>query len=96
MGFFYGLNQEAYDRQYSDKELLQRIFVYFRPHTRKVITEGAVGIKASRVKVRFEDGVEVSRENLGEIVIAEAVKRVVHYGTKIVDKYLDTPDGRLT
>lgn len=65
-------------------------------NTRKVITEGAVGIKASRVKVRFEDGVEVSRENLGEIVIAEAVKRVVHYGTKIVDKYLDTPDGPIT
>ncbi len=32
-----GLEAEAYDRQYSDKELVQRIFNYFRPHRRKVI-----------------------------------------------------------
>ncbi|WP_420627281.1 ABC transporter ATP-binding protein [Candidatus Leptofilum sp.] len=32
-----GLDAEAYDRQYSDKELVQRILHYFRPHKRKVI-----------------------------------------------------------
>ncbi len=32
-----GLEAEAYDRQYSDKELVQRILNYFRPHRRKVI-----------------------------------------------------------
>ncbi|VAW33094.1 Heterodimeric efflux ABC transporter, permease/ATP-binding subunit 2 [hydrothermal vent metagenome] len=32
-----GLEAEAYDRQYSDKELLKRILAYFRPHRRKVI-----------------------------------------------------------
>ena len=26
-----GLDAEAYDRQYSDKELLRRIFQYFQP-----------------------------------------------------------------
>lgn len=31
-----GLEAEAYDRQYSDKELLKRILNYFRPHRRKV------------------------------------------------------------
>ncbi|MCB8985577.1 MAG: ABC transporter ATP-binding protein [Ardenticatenaceae bacterium] len=31
-----GLEGEAYDRQYSDKELVQRILTYFRPHKRKV------------------------------------------------------------
>ena len=32
-----GLEAEAYDRQYNDKELLQRILRYFRPYKRKVI-----------------------------------------------------------
>ncbi len=32
-----GLEAEAYDRQYKDKELLRRILSYFRPHRRKVI-----------------------------------------------------------
>lgn len=32
-----GLEAEAYDRQYSDKELLRRILNYFQPHRRKVI-----------------------------------------------------------
>jgi ATP-binding cassette, subfamily B, bacterial len=31
-----GLEAEAYDREYSDKELVQRIIRYFRPHWRKV------------------------------------------------------------
>ena len=65
-------------------------------NTRKVVQEGQVGIKASRVRVRYEDGTEVARENEGEVTIAEAVDRVVHYGTMIVDKYLDTPDGPIT
>ena len=32
-----GLEGEAYDRQYSDKELVARILIYFRPHKRKVM-----------------------------------------------------------
>ncbi|MBK8902820.1 MAG: ABC transporter ATP-binding protein [Anaerolineaceae bacterium] len=32
-----GLEAEAYDRQYSDKQLVRRILHYFRPHRRKVI-----------------------------------------------------------
>jgi len=36
MGFFSGLNAEAYDRQYSDRELTQRIFAYFKPHWLKL------------------------------------------------------------
>ena len=37
MGFFGGLNTEAYDRQYSDPELLRRILRYFAPHRRRVL-----------------------------------------------------------
>ena len=32
-----GLDSEAYDRQYSDKELFHRILQYFHPHRRKII-----------------------------------------------------------
>ncbi|MBN1259975.1 MAG: ABC transporter ATP-binding protein [Anaerolineae bacterium] len=37
MGFFRGLNTEAYDRQYSDRELTRRIFQYFKPHWKPLI-----------------------------------------------------------
>lgn len=32
MGFFAGLNDEKYDRQYSDRQLTGRIFDHFKPH----------------------------------------------------------------
>jgi ATP-binding cassette subfamily B protein len=38
MGFVLGgLDTEAYDRTYSDRELVRRIVSYFRPHTRQMI-----------------------------------------------------------
>jgi len=38
MGFILdGLDTEAYDRSYSDRDLLRRIISYFRPHTRQMI-----------------------------------------------------------
>jgi uncharacterized protein YabE (DUF348 family) len=64
--------------------------------TRKVIQEGANGIKAARVRVRYEDGVEVSRVSEGDVIIAEAVTRIVHYGSKIVNKVADTADGSIS
>ena len=38
MGFVLeGLETEDYDRQYSDRELVQRIIGYFRPHARLML-----------------------------------------------------------
>jgi len=37
MSLFHGLEREAYDREYSDRELLRRIVRYFAPHTKRVI-----------------------------------------------------------
>ncbi|NJC97378.1 MAG: ABC transporter ATP-binding protein [Anaerolineales bacterium] len=37
MGFFAGLNDEKYDRQYSDRELTRRIVGYFKPQTKRLI-----------------------------------------------------------
>ena len=43
MGFVLdGLDSEAYDREYSDRELLSRIISYFRPHTRRMILVAAM------------------------------------------------------
>lgn len=36
MGFFSGLDTEAYDRHYSDRALLARMGSYFRPHLRRM------------------------------------------------------------
>jgi ATP-binding cassette subfamily B protein len=37
MGFFAGLNDEKYDRQYTDRQLVSRIITYFKPQTRRMI-----------------------------------------------------------
>ena len=37
MGLFSGLDAEAYDRTYSDRELVARILTYFWPHARRVV-----------------------------------------------------------
>ena len=40
MSFFQGLDTEAYDREYGDRELIRRIFSYFEPHRRRVVIVG--------------------------------------------------------
>jgi len=42
MSLFHGLDREAYDREYSDRELLRRIVRFFAPHTRRVLIVTAV------------------------------------------------------
>jgi ATP-binding cassette, subfamily B, bacterial len=37
MGFFSGLAAEKYDRQYTDRKLLQRIFVYFKKQSNRLL-----------------------------------------------------------
>jgi ATP-binding cassette subfamily B protein len=42
MSLFYGLDTEAYDRVYSDRKLIARIFNYFVPHRRRVLVVGCI------------------------------------------------------
>ncbi len=42
MSLFHGLDREAYDREYSDRDLLRRIVRFFAPHTRRVLIVTAV------------------------------------------------------
>jgi ATP-binding cassette subfamily B protein len=37
MGFFSGLDVEGYDRQYTDRQLLRRMWKYFRPHAVQIL-----------------------------------------------------------
>lgn len=60
---------------------------------RSVLTPGSLGVKVSRQRVRYEDGQEVDRTTEAEWVAAEPVDQVLGYGTQVVVKTLDTPDG---
>ncbi len=42
MSIFHGLDTEAYDREYGDRELIRRIFGYFEPHRRRAIIVGVL------------------------------------------------------
>ncbi len=44
MGFFSGLDTEAYDRQYSDRQLLGRMGNYFRPYGVRMIGVGLLSL----------------------------------------------------
>jgi ATP-binding cassette subfamily B protein len=49
MSLFRGLDREAYDREYSDRELLGRIASYFRPYFRRVLAITVVIIAIASV-----------------------------------------------
>lgn len=59
------------------------------------IRAGVNGLKLRRTLVRYEDGVEVARVDEGEQVAQTPTPRVVGYGTQIVVRTLDTPEGAI-
>lgn len=62
---------------------------------RAVLSEGVSGILRRRIRVRYENGVEVSQTSDGEWVAREPVSRVVGFGTNVVIRVVDTPSGAL-
>lgn len=58
-----------------------------------VLSPGAPGIKRRSTRVRYENGVEVSRQVEGEWIEQEPQNEVVGYGTRIVTNIIDTPEG---
>ena len=60
---------------------------------RVTLQPGEYGLLARRVRVRSEDGVEISRKAEAEWVAQPVKNKIVGYGTKIVIKTLNTPDG---
>ena len=58
-----------------------------------ILDPGELGLVARRVRVRYEDGVEVSRQVEDEWTARQPKNRVFGYGTKIVMRRLNSPDG---
>ncbi len=54
---------------------------------------GQPGVRRRLTRVRYENGAEVSRAAEAEVLVQEPVPQVIGYGTKIVIRTLDTPDG---
>ena len=61
--------------------------------TKKVVQAGEYGLTARRVRIRYEDGQEVARTVEDQWLAQEPKDRILGYGTKIVVRSLDTPDG---
>ncbi len=61
----------------------------------RVIQPGTYGILESVVRIRYEDGREVSRSPEGQHVLLAPQNRIVGYGIKIVLRTVDTPDGTI-
>ncbi len=60
---------------------------------RQVTQAGQTGTEELRVRVRYENGTAISRSETDTVVTQAPVNRVVHYGTKVVIRTVDTPDG---
>lgn len=60
---------------------------------RSVVEAGQYGIEVTRVRVKFEDGQEVSRQDDSQWTAVEPKAEKIGYGTKIVIHTLDTPAG---
>ena len=54
---------------------------------------GSPGVLQRRTRVRLENGVEVSRAPDGEVVTVAPINHVIRYGTQIVVRVIDTPEG---
>lgn len=59
----------------------------------RLIQEGARGLLQRRWRVRYENGTEVTRTLEDEYVAVPPTDRIIGYGTKIIVRQLETPEG---
>ncbi|MBU0704606.1 MAG: DUF348 domain-containing protein [Chloroflexi bacterium] len=59
----------------------------------RLLQEGARGILEQRIRIRYEDGHEISRAVENEYVAVPPTTKIMGYGTKIVVRTLATPTG---
>jgi resuscitation-promoting factor RpfB len=64
--------------------------------SQKVLQPGEVGAKATRIRIRYEDGQEVSRQVEDEWTARQPQNRIIGYGTNLVEHTTDTPDGAIS
>ena len=63
--------------------------------SQQVVQPGAYGVATNRIRVRSEDGVEVSRTLEGEWVAQDPTPQIIGYGTQIQIQTVATADGPL-
>ncbi len=61
----------------------------------RLVQAGSYGLSARRLRVRLEDGQEVSRQTEGEYIASEPQARIVGYGTKFLPHSVQTPAGSI-
>lgn len=61
--------------------------------TRGLAQEGREGVERTVIRVRLEDGVEISRTRAETSMVVPPQDRIITYGTNIVLNTLETPDG---
>ncbi len=98
MGFFYGLRQEEYDREYSDRELVRRIYRYFRPYWKRVLVVAVITVFSSLFavvpRIVTAEGLDLlvaDRDNLvviGGVIGAVLLGGVIDWGGTWLRRYL--------
>ena len=61
--------------------------------TQQVIQAGELGIAATRTRIRYENEVEIQRITQEAALVVPPKPRIIGYGTQIILRTLDTPDG---
>ncbi len=61
--------------------------------TRDLTQAGENGVLQKRIRVRYEDGKEISRQLEDSGIIRPPKTKIISYGTNIVIRTLDTPNG---
>jgi ATP-binding cassette subfamily B protein len=83
MGFFEGLDAEAYDRKYRDRDLIKRILVYFKPQSRRILLVACLTILISLASATsvlvVSRGVDLIRNNpsTGNIILIAGIGLVM-------------------
>lgn len=62
----------------------------------KVMQAGEYGVKATRIRVRYEDGIEISRQVEAEWTARQPQERIIGFGTNLIPQTTETPDGTIT
>lgn len=74
MGFFSNLDTEAYDRQYSDRDLVRRMAAYFLPHRRKLLVISLMltilALTGAALPVVVARGVDLLASSPSNVIIA--------------------------
>ena len=82
-----GLDAEAYDRQYSDQALVQRILSYFRPHRKKIIVvisaTLAMAVASAALPLIIASGVDIMAQNGDQTLLPLLVGVVLATGVGV-------------